>query len=186
MNSTKRTLQTWVTPDSWISQWKYAPDCAAPSKIKLVKYHINFIKYPFDPVHILSFSIELPPIVKYISIYIIYDATLNISYISQLYNDLVLFSCLPPHAWCYLWIIAIVYEDPIMADSYSDKLLWHQNRGRTKTISIPHSTNNFFLYNIQDIRSAFNQVRPMVCCSALFKNKPWTPSDTRKCLRDLH
>ena len=62
---------------------KYAPDCADTSKIKLVKYNINIINYPFDPGQILSISIELPPIGKYLSISIMDDATLNISYISQ-------------------------------------------------------------------------------------------------------
>ena len=62
---------------------KYAPVLAAPSKIKLVKYNINIINYPFDPGQILSISIELPTIGKYLSISIMDDSTLNSSYISQ-------------------------------------------------------------------------------------------------------
>ena len=105
---------------------KYAPDCAAPPKIKLVKYQINIINYPFDPVQILSIFIEIPPIGKYISISIMDNATLNISYISQLYNDLLLFSHLPADAWYNLCIAAIGSEDTIMTDSYSDELRRHK------------------------------------------------------------
>ena len=111
---------------------KYVPDCAATSKIKLVKYNINIINYPFEIGQILSISIELIPSGKYISISIMDDATLNLSHISQLYNDLLLFSHLPPHAWRNLCILAIVSEDTIMADYYSDDLRRHKKRDRTK------------------------------------------------------
>ena len=54
------------------------------------------------------------------------DSTLNASYIHQVYNDSLLFSHLPPHAWRNLCIAAIRSENPIMADSYSYELRRHE------------------------------------------------------------
>ena len=78
-----------------------------------------------------------------------YDVTLNISYIYQLYNDSLLFYHIPPHALRNLWIVAIRYEDTIMADSYSDEILWHQNRSHTKT----------YLYLTQRMTSSFSNIK---------------------------
>ena len=72
------------------------------------------------------------------------DTILNISYISLLYNDLLLFSPIYPHARRSLCIVAIISDDTIMADYYSDELRRHKNRGHTKQKNIPHSTDNFF------------------------------------------
>ena len=89
-----------------------------------------------------------------------------------------------PHS--NLWIFSIISENHIMADSYSDELHWHQTRSHTKkSISLTQWKTNS-LSNIHEIWAAFDQVRPIVGWSALFKNKPSTPSDTRKCLRDPH
>ena len=60
---------------------KYAPDRDAPSKIKLVKYKISIMNYPFDSGKILSISIEHPTVGKYLRISIMDDSTLNIYYI---------------------------------------------------------------------------------------------------------
>ena len=114
------------------------------------------------------------------------DATLNISCISQVYNESLLFSHLPPDAWYNLYVSAIGSEDPTMAYSYSDDLSRHKKRGRIKKNKSLTQRTTSSLSNLQQIWAAFDQVQPIVSCSVLFKNKASTPSDTRKCLRDPH
>ena len=45
------------------------------------------------------------------------DATFNISYIAQVYNESLLFDHIPDHAQQNTWIVVIVYKEPIMSDS---------------------------------------------------------------------
>ena len=86
------------------------------------------------------------------------DATLNISHISLLYNEFLLLSHLPPHACRNLCFVAIVSEDTIIADYYSDELHRHKNRGRTKKLISLNQRTTSSLSNVQEIWAAFDQV----------------------------
>ena len=88
-----------------------------PSDIKLVKPGTNITNYPFDNRQVLSISIQLNPSGKYLSISIMDDATFNISYIAQVYNESLLFDHIPDHAQQNTWIVVIVYKEPIMSNS---------------------------------------------------------------------
>ena len=115
------------------------------------------------------------------------DATFNIPYIIQVYNDPALFSNLLAYNWRHVCNVFIVSEDPIMTDSAADELLRNQKRGCINNISISLTLRTTYtLSNIHNIRATFKQVWPIVSYFAFVIKKNSTPSDIGKCLSNPH
>ena len=110
------------------------------------------------------------------------DTILNITYTYQVYNNSPLLAQIPAHTRWNVCIVAIASEEPIIYDYAEDEILQHQKRGRTNKTSIYFTQlTTPFLYNLQENRATFGQVRLIVGYSDFFTQKPLTSSDILKC-----
>ena len=106
---------------------------------------------------------ELPPSGKKVGFNLLDDEDFKIPYITDKKPNSLAIHQLPSQAKRNVWIIYINGEEPIIAQGVLAELNHHQNpRGKSKIKISLHRRKRYQRTDLEEIRSIFDQVRPVV------------------------
>ena len=121
-----------------------------------------------------TYKIELPPSGKKVGFNLLDGDDFKIPYITDTIPNLPDIHQLPAQALKNVWIIDINGEEPITYKGVLDELIHHQTpRGKYKVNISLCRRKRYHRIDLEDIRSRFDQVRPLVShIEVRLTNKP--------------
>jgi hypothetical protein len=131
-----------------------------------------------------KFQISIPPKGRKFHIQVGDDQEYHIPFLDRVYVDSPWFNEIPPSARRNMWIVAINDEEPIMGTSFIDYLHHLQDpvEVRFATLILARRTCNT-MTNFQELRSQFDQMRPVISHLASFPKRPTKYSNIGECLK---
>ena len=125
----------------------------------------------------LSHDIELPPSGKKISFNLLDDEDFTITYITDTILNSPAGKRLPSQAKRKVWIIDINVEEPITDQGVLDELNRHKNPCVKSKVNIGICRRkSYYRTNLEEIRSIFDQFRPVVSHPGVHIQKKYTTS----------
>ena len=145
----------------------------------MIPCELDLTSTPFYDTKILTYEIELPPSGKKIDINLLDDEYFTMTYVIDTIPNSLAGHQLPTQANKKIWVVAINREDTITAEGMLDELqIYHTRHVKSKVnISLCIRNNHQRIY-LKEIRSIFDQIRPMVSyIEVLFSEKPPNPKN---------
>jgi hypothetical protein len=164
----------------------YDPTPPPPDEIQFQISSFDNQVSPFPAEEMHTFQVSIPPQGRCFHIQVGDDKDFHIPFLLDpvLYSDSPWFTEIPPLARRNMWIVTIDEEEPIMSTSFIDCLhhLQYPVEFRTATLILARRTYHT-MTNYQEIRSNFNQMRPVISHLASFQERPPTYLNIGDCLK---
>ena len=147
--------------------------------LNLIPCEFDLTSTPFSDETIITYDIELPPSGKKIGFNLPDDEDFKIPYITGTIPNSPAGHKLPSQAKRNVYIVPINVEDPILDQGVLDELNHHQNtQGKSKIKISLCRRKSYQRTDIEEIRSRFDQVRPVVShLEVRLPKKPPTPKN---------
>ena len=154
----------------------------------MIPCELDIASTPFIDETIITYEIELPPSRKKFGFSFLDDEEFTIPYITDTIPNFPAGHQLPSQAKQNVWIVAINGEEPITAQGVLDELNFHQTpRGKSKIKISLCRRKRYQRTDLEEIRSRFDQVRPLVShLDVLLPKKPTTPKNIGDALGGPH